>query len=43
MICGDVLGPVDDEDVEVLLDEDVIGAEVCVDYVGFVVGFSDIV
>jgi len=43
MICGDVLRPVYDEDVEVLLDEDVVGAEVCVDYVCFVVGFFDVV
>lgn len=37
---GGVLGPVYDEDVLVWLEDDVVGAEVCVDYVGVLVSFS---
>ena len=40
VFCGDVLGPIYDEDVLVWLEDDVIGAEVCVDYVGVLVSFS---
>ena len=43
MICENVLGPVYYEDVEVWLDEDVVGADVCVDYFCFLVGFFDVV
>jgi len=42
MGCGDVLGPVYYENVEVWLDEDVVGAEVCVNYSCFLVGSFDV-
>jgi len=40
VFCCDVLGPVYDEDVLVWLEDDVVGAEVSVDYVSVLVSFS---
>ena len=40
MFCCNILGPVYDEDVLVWLKDDVVGAEVHVNYVRVSVGFS---